>query len=78
MRHFTEEEIEFVKKNLENEIPKDRLCKQIMKIDSRTFRRMCKEVGINYPTFLQEENTSKSFCRFVKSRCYVLAWMVSY
>ena len=51
MRHFTEEEIEFVKKNLENEIPKDRFYKTILKTDSRLFRRMCEEVGINYPTF---------------------------
>lgn len=39
MRHFTEEEIEFVKKNLENEIPKDRFYKTILKTDSRLFRR---------------------------------------
>ena len=51
MRHFTEEEIEFVKKNLENEVPRDRFYKTVLKTSTKTFKRMCEEVGINYPIF---------------------------
>ena len=78
MRHFTEEEIEFVKKNLENEIPKDRLCKQIMKIDSRTFRRMCKEVGINYPTFYRRKIHRNPFVNLSNPDVmYWLGWLAT-
>lgn len=51
MRHFTEEEIEFVKEQLEKEIPKKRFLKSILHTDLYTFKRMCAEVNIDYPAF---------------------------
>lgn len=51
MRKFTEEEIKFVKDCLSKHIPATRFLKSILHVDGRTFKRMCKDVGIEYPQF---------------------------
>ena len=51
MRHFTEQEVAYVKEQLQNKIPKTRFIKPVLHADGRTFNRMCKEVGIEYPDF---------------------------
>ena len=51
MRHFTKEEVEFVKKQLINEVPKSTFIRSILHTSNKTFDRMCEEVGIVYPNF---------------------------
>lgn len=78
MRHFTEEEIEFVKKNLENEVPKDRFYKTVLKTNSRAFKRMCEEVGINYPTFYRRKVHHNPFADLSNPDVmYWLGWLAT-
>ena len=61
MRHFTKNEIELVKNYLENQVPKAHLIKQELKTDYRTFKRMCEEVGIDYPNFRKRKVHNNPF-----------------
>lgn len=51
MRHFTKEEIEFVTKQLINEVPKSTFIRSVLHTSNKVFDRMCKEIGIIYPNF---------------------------
>ena len=51
MRHFTEEELIFVKQQLKLKIPYTQFLRSRLHVDSRDFKRMCKENGIDYPQF---------------------------
>lgn len=73
MRHFTEEEIKLVKENLKNQVPKARFIKQELRVDSRTFKRMCSEVGIEYPNFRKKKVCDNPFVDL--SNPDVLYWL---
>lgn len=73
MRHFTEEEIELVKENLKNQVPKARFVKQELRTDYRTFKRMCSEVGIEYPDFRRKKVCNNPFADL--SNPDVLYWL---
>ena len=73
MRHFTEEEIKLVKENLKNQVPKARFVKQELRVDSRTFKRMCSEVGIEYPNFRKKKVCDNPFVNL--SNPDVLYWL---
>jgi len=52
MRNFTKDEFEFVKKCLENNIPKWRFIRSVFHTSEHVFQRMCKESGLGeYPNF---------------------------
>lgn len=61
MRHFTEQEIAFVKEQLQNKIPKKRFIQSILHTDCRIFNRMCKEIGIIYPNFKKKRFRNNPF-----------------
>lgn len=51
MRHFTQEELKFVKTQLELKVPYNKFLKEVLHCDGRTFKRMCLENGFEYPNF---------------------------
>lgn len=78
MRHFTKKEIELVKENLKNQIPKSHFVEQILKADYRTFNRMCSEVGIDYPNFGRRKVNVNPFENLQDSNVqYWLGWLAT-
>lgn len=78
MRHFTEREIELVKENLKNEVPKSQFLRSILKVDGRAFKRMCTEVGIDYPNFRKRKVNRNPFENLQdRDVLYWLGWLAT-
>ena len=78
MRHFTQKEIEFVKAQLELEIPYHRFLKEVLHCNGRTFRRMCLECGFEYPNFRKRIINKNPFLDLNnKNVMYWLGWLAT-
>ena len=74
-RHLTQQEIDLVLKMMEDEIPKKRVIK-LLKTESRTFKRMTEEVGIEYPLFKKRIINRNPFEDLEDDRVqYWLGWL---
>lgn len=78
MRTFTEEEKIFVIENLKNKVPLTRFVENKLHMDYRTFDRICKSIGIEYPRFRKNKIWDNPFKNIMDPEVqYWLGWLAT-